>query len=105
MIPGRPGGYGAAGFVCLPVECAAGLSANIGKNSSIAQRNLPWAQIGKALFVGNQKDGVSLLIELQQYLQYFLGGCFVQISRWLVRKKDGRLVDEGSGNRHSLPLT
>ena len=64
----------------------------VGDYSAVAQGDFSGAEVGKALFVGHQKNRVSLMVELQQQLQYFKGGCFVQISRWLICKEYGGAV-------------
>src|SRR5882672_2056969 len=59
---------------------------------------------GDVVLVGDEHDGVPLLVESAEEGHDLLAGARVEVSRGLIGQEERRTVDEGPGDRHALPL-
>src|SRR5436305_10909358 len=89
---GRPIGAGGAG---------GGL---VGGDLAVAQGHLAPGVLGDLRLVGDQDHGVARLVELVEELHDLLGRGGVEVAGGLVGEQDGGIVDQGSGDGHTLAL-
>src|SRR3569833_3888415 len=61
--------------------------------------------LGDVRLVRDEDDGVALGLKLIEQAHDLDAGFGVKIAGWLVRKDDGRAVDEGASNGDTLALT
>src|ERR1019366_6331351 len=61
--------------------------------------------LGDIVLVGDQDDGVALIVQTIEQRHNFHAGLRVQVAGGLVRQNDGRTVDQGASNGHALPLS
>src|ERR1019366_6452827 len=61
--------------------------------------------LGDIVLVGNEDDGVALIVQTIEQRHNFHAGLRVQVAGGLVRQNDGRTVDQGASNGHALPLS
>ena len=60
---------------------------------------------GDIRLVGDDDDGLPGLVEHVEYGHDLVAGGGVEVPRGFVRQDDGRLLSQGSGDRHALPLS
>ena len=59
---------------------------------------------GHVRLVRDHDDGLSAAMQLVKKREDFLAGSAVEISGGFVGQKNGRPCNQGSGDRHALPL-
>ncbi len=57
------------------------------------------------VFVGNEYDGVALLVQPLEQPHDFVAGRCIEVSGRFVSEQDGRIVDERTSDRDTLALT
>ena len=60
---------------------------------------------GDIVFVGDEHDGVALLVEAFEQRHDFVTGGGIEVAGGLVGQQDRRVVDQGASDRHALALT
>ena len=74
-------------------------------NESVPHANDALAMAGNIFLVGHDENGDSpVIIERLKRLQDFFGGGGIEVAGWLVGQEEGRLVDQGPGDGHTLLL-
>ncbi len=56
-------------------------------------------------FVGDENDGVALLIKAFEKRHDFFAGLGIEVAGWLVGQDDRRIVDQRAGDRDALALS
>src|ERR1017187_2170328 len=59
---------------------------------------------GDIVFVGDQDDGIALLVEAFEEAHDFVAGGGIEVAGGLVGQQNGRVVDERAGDRDALAL-
>ena len=83
---------------------ALGVEAVIG-DDTVANVDDAMGEFGDVVLVGDEDDGVALRMEFVEEAHDLVAGLRIEVSGRLVGEEDGRLVDEGAGNRDALALS
>src|SRR5215203_5904805 len=70
----------------------------------IAQAHGATSTASHFLIVRDENNCLSSLMQFVEHLENLLAGSGIQVSRWLVRKNDERIVHERTGDRDALLL-
>jgi hypothetical protein len=60
---------------------------------------------GDVVFVGDEHDRVAFGLQTIEQRHDFVAGLRVEVTSRFVGEDDRRLIDQGTGNRYTLPLT
>src|ERR1700735_5815319 len=61
--------------------------------------------LGNVMLVGDQHDRISFTVQAIEQRTDLVSGLRIQVSGGVVRQHDGRLIDQGAGDGHALPLS